>query len=454
MSKHILLSVTLLLAFILVGVIKSVAQTQGDSVFIYHKDGVTVDKYGCLDIVKIAHDTKQAKVYTNLLGDDIPFDTPEINDISKVVFRFAGDAGKDTISVDITNLEMADANATLSTKILFAYLKYYQGKKLLTSTMADVNWNNEGADHEKQLSGKYPAIHCYDFVHIMADGTWINYNDLTPVNEWVARGGVVSLMWHFNVPMTEKDYEEGNMNNVTYSPDKTTWKAANIYVEGTWENKWFYSQMDKVAGVLLKLQDEGVSALWRPFHEASGNMYNNQGWPKTAWFWWGADGAEAYVKLWKTMKTYFEGKGIHNLIWVWTGTAAVGNTDADSPYYPGKENVDIVGADCYGFTLQQLKTQFDGLTALYPDKMITLAECGHMTETQNGTTVITAEMPKMSEVWAAGAKFLYFMPWYDKDFEDGKTNDSKMFPKAYWQDAMGMKDIINLDNWRIDENKE
>ncbi len=37
--------------------------------------------------------------------------------------------------------------------------------------------------------------------------------------------------------------------------------------------------IDAIASLLKRLQDHGVTVLWRPLHEAAGG-----------WFWWGAGG--------------------------------------------------------------------------------------------------------------------------------------------------------------------
>ena len=53
--------------------------------------------------------------------------------------------------------------------------------------------------------------------------------------------------------------------------------------------------LEKIAGYLKLLQEAGIPVIWRPLHEAAGNTYTyNTG----AWFWWGADGAQAYKDLW------------------------------------------------------------------------------------------------------------------------------------------------------------
>ena len=70
--------------------------------------------------------------------------------------------------------------------------------------MANVNWNNSCAEKVYKLTGKYPAMNCYDFIHIcFSPANWIDYTDITPVKDWNDAGGIVQLMWHFNVPNKE-----------------------------------------------------------------------------------------------------------------------------------------------------------------------------------------------------------------------------------------------------------
>lgn len=77
------------------------------------------------------------------------------------------------------------------------------------------------------------------------------------------------------------------------------------------------------------MQEAGVPILWRPLHEASGG-----------WFWWGAEGAETYKKLYIMLYDMLTNEyGLNNLIWLWNGQ--------DGDWYPGDEYVDIVGIDIY-----------------------------------------------------------------------------------------------------------
>ena len=318
---------------------------------------------------------------------------------------------------------------------LYTYMLSQYGQKTISSVMADVNWNNDIAEKVKTLTGKYPAMNCYDFIHIcFSPANWINYDDITPVSDWVNAGGLVQLMWHFNVPKSQ------GATDYTCTPSETTFKAANVLVDGTWEHTWFYDQMDKVVSVILKLQDAGIAATWRPFHEAAGNSTAIQqaNWTK-AWFWWGYDGADTYKKIWITMFDYFKNKGIRNLIWVWTTQNYNSNSDSyrqDTDWYPGTEYVDIVARDLYGSTAQQNVQEFNEIQAAYPNKMVTLGECGY--GTANGSRI---EHGLISDCFTLGAKWSSFMVWY----QGGQGSTNSMVSDAWWRDAMKSSVVITRD---------
>lgn len=316
---------------------------------------------------------------------------------------------------------------------LYNYIYQQYGKKSISSVMAEWNWNHKIADKIYKTTGKYPAMNCYDFIHIFvpSGNGWINYNDITPVTEWADAGGIVSLMWHFNVPKSEKTTVTTSGGGVTFSPSETTFKASNALTAGTWENKWFYQEMEKVVNVILKLQEKGIAAVWRPFHEAAGNATAKQqaNWTKS-WFWWGYDGAETYKKLWIAMYDYFQQKGVTNLIWVWTTQNFNGNSNGynqDTDWYPGDNYVDIVARDLYGNTTAQNLQEFTEIQNAYPTKMVVLGECG-----KNGNTVFA----NISDVWAAGAKWGWFMAWCGDNLPN---ND-------WWKDALNNPNVITRDD--------
>lgn len=317
--------------------------------------------------------------------------------------------------------------STDAAKTLYSYFLEQYGKKTISSVMADVNWNNNCAEKVKNLTGKYPAMNCYDFIHIcFSPANWIDYTNIKPVQDWHEAGGIVQLMWHFNVPKKEGD------SDVTCTPSETTFNASNALKSGTWENKWFYEQMDKVVATMLKLQEAGIAATWRPFHEAAGNAtYKQQAsWTKS-WFWWGYDGADTYKRLWTTMFDYFKQKGVNNLIWVWTTQNYNGDSskyNQDTNWYPGDAYVDIVARDLYGYSAAQNKQEFTEIQATYPNKMVILGECGK--DADSNTSSATP-----ADFWSAGAKWGQFMVWYGANMEDN----------TWWKKALEDANVITRD---------
>lgn len=323
---------------------------------------------------------------------------------------------------------------------LYNYMREQYGQKIISSVMANVNWNNELAESVYKLTKKYPAAVCYDFIHICySPANWIDYTNIAPVKQWSDAGGIVQLMWHFNVPKVE------GSTDVTCTPSETTFRAKNVFTDGTWENRWFYDQMDKVVATLLKLQEAGIAATWRPFHEAAGNATYKQQVPwATSWFWWGYDGADTYKKLWTTMFNYFKEKGVRNLIWIWTTQNYNGNSanyNQDTDWYPGDEYVDIVGRDLYGYTAQQNLQEFNEIQATYPTKMIALAECGdHFYKDEKGNDK-RDNFANISDCWNTGAHWSHFMVWY----QGGQGSTNSMMTDGWWRDAMQASSVITRD---------
>ena len=405
----------------------AVAQSANDKFTVQRTDGSTTN-YSLKAYDRITY--KDNKQYIHKIGQESKIGT-SIDNIESVTFDIYH-------ASDVSDIKLADNAANDNAKQLYKYLRLNYGVKTLSSVIADVSWNNREAENIFAATGKYPAINCYDFIHIhVPDGNgWIDYSDITPVTTWSNAGGLVSLMWHFNVPYNETTTIQKNGSGGTVRPYETTFKAANALVSGTWENKWFYEQVDKVANVLLQLQNAGVAALWRPFHEAAGNATAKHG-SGSAWFWWGADGADTFKALWQALFNRLREKGVHNLIYVWTSQNNNGNSSAynnDADWYPGDDLVDIIARDLYGYTAAQNEQEYRELTARYPHKMITLAECGNDSSTGASFSEVVA-------FWNAGARWSWFMPWY---------GSSTMPSGSWWANAFNQSFVITRDQVRLD----
>jgi mannan endo-1,4-beta-mannosidase len=126
----------------------------------------------------------------------------------------------------------------------------------------------------------------------------------------------------------------------------------------------------------------------------------------------------------------FEAKGLNNLIWIWT---AEPNDDA---WYPGNEYVDMIGRDIYNKTAaNQLTDEYKALKKRYPDKIITLSECGNVAG--------------ITEQWNAGATWSWFMPWYDytrtnnPNGSDFNSESHQYMSIADWNNAFANPNVIS-----------
>ena len=428
-----------------------------------------------------------------------------------------------TVALDKALVAASSAKAVK----LYNYLLDNFETKTLSAMMANVAWNTEMSEKVYGWTGKYPAINCFDYVHLpasVAGADWINYGDITPVKDWSDKGGIVAAMWHWNVPkkavgeasstqiwegetvmpgdwsgnvqMTDdaakavfadaqvgqvirvavkdvaagaqgsfknsgwseiasgtdyfdisgdytlvitedvlKSLQEGGLiigghdytavavylenNGTALDPNKdyafykadTEFDATNATVEGTWENKVFTEDLKNAAAYLKLLRDADIPVLWRPFHEAAGG-----------WFWWGKDAA-SFKSLWIAMFNYFKTEGLDNLIWVWT---TEGN---DADWYPGDQYVDIVGRVVYNKETADCVSEYTSIAENYGNKIVSLSECG--------------TVGLISEQWASGARWSWFMPWYDGTNEDGSPVVHA--DEAWWKDAMSQEFVVSRE---------
>lgn len=335
----------------------------------------------------------------------------------------------DEIVINFSTTEQQTISKTLCTPTpsaeaqkLFDFMVDNYGQKIISGTMASVNWNTNEAEWVKKHTGKYPALNCFDYVHLYASpANWINYSNIEPVKNWWDNNGIVAAMWHWNVPKTTGSTEYG-----FYSPGankgngETSFNVELAVIDGTAENKIVKDDLERIADHLLLLKNENIPVIWRPLHEAAGK-----------WFWWGAKGAEPFKKLWKMMFDTFQAKGLNNLIWVWT------TETNDNSWYPGDQYVDIVGRDLYKKTTAEASGEFIRIKDIYTNKMITLSECGNV--------------GNISQQLGQSATWSWFMPWYDPE----RTNNtsSPEFDKTthyhaditWWNDAFTSSQVITRD---------
>lgn len=206
--------------------------------------------------------------------------------------------------------------------------------------------------------------------------------------------------------------------------------ASQAVIEGTNENMIVNADLKKLAGYLSLLQDAGIPVLFRPLHEANGDF----SWG--AWFWWGYEGPQAVIDLWKYVRTKLEGEyGINNLIWVWTMDYKDKGEYADLELvrsaYPGDEWVDIVGTDIYpDIPLTDQTDVFNYLNqAIQGHKMLALTEVGNL--------INPTAAADNNALWS------WFMQWYDNDPTTGNAG----YGGAYSGDQVTLDGVLHPNQW-------
>ena len=229
---------------------------------------------------------------------------------------------------------LVNKNSTANTKKLYSFLKDSYGKYVITGQQCDGGINGNEFKAIKNLTGDYPALLGLDLMDYTPSRTAFGASSSTVEKaiEFANKGGIVTLCWHWNAP-TEYLYSTANNSDGWWGGFYT--KSSNFDIAKVMNGqdangkKLIDRDIKEIAKQLKRLEKAGVPVIWRPLHEGSGG-----------WFWWGAQGPDAYKKLWKYLyneltNTY----GCNNLIWVYNGQSA--------DWYPGDEYVDIVGEDIY-----------------------------------------------------------------------------------------------------------
>lgn len=341
--------------------------------------------------------------------------------------------------------ELCNPSPSAQAVKVYDFLLQQSGKKTLSGAMSGSSNSNDFADLVSSRTGKYPAITGYDFIFLQysptpASWSWkVDYNDISAAEEQWKNRGLVSYMWHWNVPTNEtawkKGIEKGDYNGYAFYSDKTAFDIREALKEGTWQNDFLMKDIEEAAGYLQNLRDAGIPVIWRPLHEAAGNydLYGGNG----AWFWWGKGGAEACKQLWRLLYDQFTNVyGLNNLIWVWTVDAVPGCEDQYNDWYPGNDVVDIVGVDIYENNTDAKTRQYQALVDVTGGKkLVTVSECGNI--------------PDPEKCFAEGNAWSWFMVWctYDGDGNLAlNNNDWKLNTENWWKTVMSGSKVLNREN--------
>ncbi len=333
-----------------------------------------------------------------------------------------------------TSLVVNEQTSALSTEAqrLLDFMHEIDGKKMMSGVSACVNWNQNEARWVYKHTGRYPVINNFDFIHDVysSPGGWIDYSNSTPAVSWANENGVVGAMWHWG-QLTN----DGSTYTCTpgSGPTQTSFHPSDIFNPESDGYKKMIADIDRVAEWMKPLARLRIPILWRPLHEAQGNWKENSDgaeWRK-AWFWWGIDGPEACVEIWKVMYDRMVNyHGLTNLIWVY-------NSGDSLLWYPGDKYVDVVGYDFYNSSMEDMERWYYFMKEHFPGKLLAICECG--------------SIPLLSEQWEKGLHWNYFMPWWDNARTDNVNSsefESKEHRNAdidFWNDAWNCDFMLSRD---------
>lgn len=340
---------------------------------------------------------------------------------------------------------LVNPDASPQAKKVYDFLIGQSGKKTLSGVQSSHSHKNDFVDFIYQKTGKHPALAGYDFLFLQFSPTpdnwsWVqNYNDISAAKEQWAANGLVNYMWHWNVPNSKADWDNGvnnyNFDGYAFYTDKTSFDIREAVKEGTWQHDFIMKDIEEVAGYLQLLENENIPVIWRPLHEAAGN-YDLYG-PNGAWFWWGRHGAEPCKQLWRLLYDQLVNVyGLDNLIWVWTVDVTKGAEDKFLDWYPGDEYVDILGVDIYESNTNAKERQYQALVDLTKGKkLVTISECGNI--------------PDPGKCMDAGNRWSWFMVWCTTDSNGNlalNTPDWSYNTLDHWKNVMDSPYVLNRED--------
>ena len=201
-----------------------------------------------------------------------------------------------------------------------------------------VHWINEpGRSDVKEVTGDYPAVYGWELGDLELgaeenlDG--VNFDNIRGwIQEGYERGGVITISWHKNNPVTGGDAWD------------TEGEVIPQILPGGEHHETYNEWLDRFAEFTddLRVEVNGeyqkIPFIFRPFHESSGS-----------WFWWGEDfsSPEEYIDIWQYTVDYLrDEQGLDHMLMAYSPDRY---EDADHymERYPGDEYVDIMGYDNY-----------------------------------------------------------------------------------------------------------
>lgn len=289
-------------------------------------------------------------------------------------------------------------NASKEACELLEYLVETAGKQIIsgqhtqTIPMEEISYIREKTGKEPKLRGfellSYsPNINYDDASEPCLTEVYENRGTLEEALKWgISSDGILTFSFHWFSPL-------GGRDKAFYS-EHTDFDPEQVLIQGTKEREAFFSDLDRIAELLMPFRDAHIPVLWRPFHESDGK-----------WFWWGRKGPKVACELYKLVYQLFVDEyHLDNLLWVWNCRLSDG--------YPGDEYVDVISVDIYlekSYKTDYKKEYEELISNTTKNKVAALAEIGYL--------------PDIDMLSESKVPFAYFMTW-SKEFIIGEQYNS------------------------------
>lgn len=302
----------------------------------------------------------------------------------------------------------ADPNATAKTKATLNWLSNLgvrSDNKVVIGQYVTRQLNNTDGRTPAQawdyyyeglhaVTGKYVGMAGLDF-STRAKSQHTGSNNTPSDSNWRKfamdhhnNGGLLRLMWHSGNPWNDASAWSSIPSGSTMSDIITPGNAAYT----TW-----MAWLSAIADVMQYYEDNDVTVIWGPLHEANGN-----------WFWWGGlrTTPASYIDVWRHMYDYFTTtRGLHNILWMYSpGNLSSATSAVDR--YPGNAYVDVIGPDKYDNTYTALYNTFTSPTY---GKVFGWGEVGSNLNSIDNRIYI-------NQIKAAFPKAAFYLQWADNDY--------------------------------------
>lgn len=205
----------------------------------------------------------------------------------------------------------------------------------------------------KETTGEMPAIMgidlaCYGLDLTLKDDLYLS-SYICDIVEYVSGGGIITASAHWENPSQTGEIRVRGRFGTEDTREAYEKAFTDLITEGTEYNEFFKKELEVNARFFKALEENGVSIIWRPLHEANGN-----------WFWYciGQNDtyldAKYYVDMWHYIYNYFENEcELTNLYWNFSPNYSENVSDSPTTrmsttyLYPGDEYCDMVGVDWY-----------------------------------------------------------------------------------------------------------